>query len=156
MSKKFMMSSLKKKTFVNLRPPTTRARHGQWPRWQQGQVGYAVPYKMANFHGVYLKFGHVDFAEFFIWYNEKCLSYCHKISEVIRRASALLPLSWNVQFCNEQTRPQPLFSPACASATYGIAQMCRRKNMFIEWHELLWSFEKHIFTHCGRVTLYNA
>ena len=34
----------------------------------------------------------------------------------------------NMQFCNEQTRAQPLFSPPCASATYGSARMSRRKN----------------------------
>ena len=33
-----------------------------------------------------------------------------------------------MQFCNEQIRTQPLFSPPCASATYGSAWMCRRKN----------------------------
>ena len=33
-----------------------------------------------------------------------------------------------MQFCNEQIRTQPLFSPPCASATYGSARMCRRKN----------------------------
>ena len=33
-----------------------------------------------------------------------------------------------MQFCNEQTRAQPLFSPPCASATYGSARMSRRKN----------------------------
>ena len=34
----------------------------------------------------------------------------------------------NMQFCNGQTRAQPLFSPPCASATYGNARMRRRKN----------------------------
>ena len=33
-----------------------------------------------------------------------------------------------MQFCNEQIRREPLFSPPCASATYGSARMCRRKN----------------------------
>ena len=33
-----------------------------------------------------------------------------------------------MQFCNEQRRTQPLFSPPCASATYGSARMCRRNN----------------------------
>ena len=50
-----------------------------WPRWQQRPVGYTFRYKMAIFHGAYLKFGRIDFADFFIWYSEKCLSYCHKI-----------------------------------------------------------------------------
>ena len=36
---------------------------------------------MAKFHSVYVKFGHIDSAEFSIWYSEKCLSYCHKISK---------------------------------------------------------------------------
>ena len=36
-------------------------------------------------------------------------------------------------FCNEQTRIQPILSPACASATYGSAWMCRRKNMKEVW-----------------------
>ena len=36
----------------------------------------------------------------------------------------------NMQFCNEQIRTQPLFSPPCASATYGSARMCRRKNQW--------------------------
>ena len=34
----------------------------------------------------------------------------------------------NMQFCNEQIRTQPLFSPPRVSATYGSARMCRRKN----------------------------
>ena len=63
-------------------PGPARARHGQWPRWQQTQLGYTFPYKMADFHGVYLKFGRIDSADFFFfWYIEKCLSYCHKISK---------------------------------------------------------------------------
>ena len=37
----------------------------------------------------------------------------------------------NMQFCNEQTRAQPLFSPPCASATYGSARMSRRKNALL-------------------------
>ena len=35
-----------------------------------------------------------------------------------------------MQFCNAQIRTQPLFSPPCASATYGSARMCRRKNVY--------------------------
>ena len=50
--------------------------------------------------------------------------------EVIRRVTSLLSQSKNMQFCNEQIRTQPLFSPPCASATYGSARMCRRKNDF--------------------------
>ena len=57
--------------------------------------------------------------------------------EVIRRVTSLLSLSKNMQFCNEQIRTQPLFSPPCASATYGSARMCRRKNStcssYTEW-----------------------
>ena len=34
-----------------------------------------------------------------------------------------------MQFCNEQIRTRPLFSPPCVSATYGSARMCRRKNI---------------------------
>ena len=48
--------------------------------------------------------------------------------EVIRLVTSLLSPSKNMQFCNEQIRTQPLFSPPCASATYGSARMCRRKN----------------------------
>ena len=48
--------------------------------------------------------------------------------QVILRDSALLPLSWNMQFCNEQTRTQRLFSPACASATYGSPQVVADSN----------------------------
>ena len=45
----------------------------------------------------------------------------------------------DMQFCNEQTRAQPLFSPPCASATYGSARMSRRKN----YHKLIaWLMEK--------------
>ena len=33
-----------------------------------------------------------------------------------------------MQFFNEQIRAQPLFSPPCASATYGSARICRRKK----------------------------
>ena len=36
--------------------------------------------------------------------------------------------SKNMQFCNEQIRTQPLFSPPCASATHGSARIWRRKN----------------------------
>ena len=49
--------------------------------------------------------------------------------EVIRRVTSLLSPSKYMQFCNEQIRTQPLFSPPCASATYGSARMCRRKNI---------------------------
>ena len=49
--------------------------------------------------------------------------------EVIRRVTSLLSTSKNMQFCNEQIRTQPLYSPPCASATYGSARMCRRKNV---------------------------
>ena len=41
--------------------------------------GLHIPWKMANFHGVYLKFGCMDSSEFFLWYSKKCFSYCHKI-----------------------------------------------------------------------------
>ena len=49
--------------------------------------------------------------------------------EVIRWVTSLLSPSKNMQLCNEQIRTQPLFSPPCASATYGSARMCRRKNL---------------------------
>ena len=48
--------------------------------------------------------------------------------EVIRWVTSLLSPSKNMQFCNEQKRTQPLFSPPCVSATYGSARMCRQKN----------------------------
>ena len=48
--------------------------------------------------------------------------------EVIRWVTSLLSPSKNMQLCNEQIRTHPLFSPPCASATYGSARMCRRKN----------------------------
>ena len=48
--------------------------------------------------------------------------------EVIRWVTSLLSPSKNMQFCNEQIRTQPLFSPPCASATYGSTRICRRKN----------------------------
>ena len=49
---------------------------------------------------------------------------------MIRRVTFLLSPSKNIQFCNEQIRTRPLFSPPCASATYGSARMCGRKNSF--------------------------
>ena len=33
---------------MSCQPGPPRARHGQWPRWQQRPVGYIIPYKMAN------------------------------------------------------------------------------------------------------------
>ena len=66
---------------MSCQPGPPRARHGQWPRWQQRPVGYTFSYKMANFYGVYLKLGRIDSAEFFIWYCEKYLSHCHRISK---------------------------------------------------------------------------
>ena len=48
--------------------------------------------------------------------------------EVIRRVTCLLSPSKNIEFCNEQISTWSLFSPPCASATYGSARMCRRKN----------------------------
>ena len=33
-----------------------------------------------------------------------------------------------MQFCNEQTKTQRIFSPACTSTIYDNAVMCRRKN----------------------------
>ena len=50
--------------------------------------------------------------------------------ELIRWVTSLLSPSENMQFCNEQIRTQPLFSPPCASATYDSARMCRRKNCY--------------------------
>ena len=63
---------------MSCQPGPPRACRGQWPRWQQRPVGYTFPYKMANFHCVYLKLDRIDSAEFFISYSEKCLPYCHK------------------------------------------------------------------------------
>ena len=65
---------------MSCQPGPPRVRYGQWPRWQQRPAGGTFPYKMANFHGVYLIFGRIDSTEFSIWYRENCLSYCHKIS----------------------------------------------------------------------------
>ena len=65
---------------MSCQPGPPRARYGQWPRWQQRPAGGTFPYKMANFHGVNLIFGRIDSTEFFIWYRENCLTYCHKIS----------------------------------------------------------------------------
>ena len=59
---------------------------------------------------------------------DKCVFLIAQNLEVIRRITFLLSPSKNVQFCNEQIRTRPLFSPPCASATYGSARMCRRKN----------------------------
>ena len=36
---------------------------------------------MANFHGAYVKLGHIDSLDFFIRYSEKRLCNCHKISK---------------------------------------------------------------------------
>ena len=47
-----------------------------------------------------------------------------------------------MQFCNEQIRTQPLFSPPCASATYGSARMCRRKSWNILKAKILYSLSK--------------
>ena len=66
---------------MSCQPGTPRAHHGQWTRWQQRPVSYTSPYKMANFHSVYLKLSRIDPSEFVIWYSEKWLSYCHKISK---------------------------------------------------------------------------
>ena len=65
---------------MSCQPGPPRARYGQWLRWQQRPAGDTFPYKMANFHGVYLKFGAIDSTDFFIWYRENCLSYRHEIS----------------------------------------------------------------------------
>ena len=66
---------------MSCQPGPPRDRYGKWPRWQQRPVGYTFPYKMANFHDVYLKLGRIDCAKFFIWHSEKYLSYCHKLSK---------------------------------------------------------------------------
>ena len=66
---------------MSCQPGPPRARYGQWPRWQQRPVGYTFPYKMANFHGVYLKLGRINSTKCFIWHSEKYLSHCHKISK---------------------------------------------------------------------------
>ena len=39
---------------MSCQPGPPRARYGQWLRWQQRPAGDTFPYKMANFHGVYL------------------------------------------------------------------------------------------------------
>ena len=48
----------------------------------------------------------------------------------------LLSPSQNMLGYKEQARSQPMFSPACASATYGSTRMSRRKNIFhcYDWH----------------------
>ena len=48
--------------------------------------------------------------------------------KAIRRVTSLLSPNKNMQFCNEQIRTHPIFSPPRASATCGSARMCRRKN----------------------------
>ena len=115
---------------MSCQPGPPRAHYGQWPRWQQRPAGGTFPYKMANFHGVYLIFGRIDSTEFFIWYCENCLSYCHKISNWYndpvlcyhRVKYAIL------QWADKGAAIISLFSPPCASATYGNARMRRRKN----------------------------
>ena len=55
--------------------------------------------KMASFHGAYLKYEYIDSAEFFIWYSEKCLSFCPRLvvpignhlATVYPKAPRLLP-----------------------------------------------------------------
>ena len=94
--------------------------------WLPNLVLNQTAYKMANFHGVCLKLGHIDSAEFYRYW--KVFFLLSQNLQVILRDSALLPLSWNMQFCNEQTRTQRLFSPACASATYGSPQVVADSN----------------------------
>ena len=58
-----------------------------------------------------------------------CLSHCHKICKWYDES---LLCCHRVKICNfamNKKRTQPLFSPPCASATYGSAQTCRRKNV---------------------------
>ena len=70
---------------------------------------------------------------------------------MIRRVTSLLSPSKNMQFCNEQIRTQPLFSPPCASATYGSARMCTWKNVreaIHRSHDLCLEFAFHRTTVC--------
>ena len=69
---------------------------------------------------------------YMIWIN--VFFSLSKNLEVIRRVTSLLSPSRNMQFCIEQIRT--LFSPPCASATYGSARMCRRKNTAV--HGPVW------------------
>ena len=54
---------------------------------------------MASFHGAYLKYECIDSAEYFIWYSEKCLSFCpslvvpigNHVATVYPKAPRLLP-----------------------------------------------------------------
>ena len=57
---------------------------------------------------------------------KKCLSHCLKISKWYDEP--LLCCHWVKIFGNEQTRTQPLFSPAISSVTYGNAWMSRQNN----------------------------
>ena len=73
--------------------------------------------------------------------------------EMIQRVTSLLSPSKYMQFCNEQIRTQPLFSPPCASATYGSARMCRQKNVHTRKESCKWPFclSLNVLTHWGLV-----
>ena len=108
------------------------------PPQQQRPVGYTFLYKMANFHGVYLKFDCIDSANFsYDIVKSVFLTVIKSWNDTKSHCSVTAELKY-MQFCNEQTRSQPLFSPACPSATYGSARMCRRKNKV--WDEMAYPF----------------
>ena len=66
---------------MSCQPGPPHARHGQWPRYTQIPWAYKILYKIAKFHGVYLKFRFANSPENFIWWSQKSLSHCHIIWE---------------------------------------------------------------------------
>ena len=112
---------------MSCQPGPPCARHGQWPMWQQRPVGYTFPYKMANFHGVYLKFGRIDSAEFFIWYSKNVFLIVTKSwSDTTSQCSVTTELKYAIfQWANKD--PAAIFT-CMRGATYDSAQTCRWKN----------------------------
>ena len=136
-----------------------RARHGQWPRWQQRPVGYTFPYKMANFHSVYLKLGCINSAEFFIWYSEMCLYYCHKILKwydkpvrcyrQVKICSFAMSKQGRSDYFHLHVPAPPAAVPGCVdermiiNLTYVFKwNSCEGRSLFLCWKEIMMEQKK--------------
>ena len=109
-------------------------------------VGYTFrPYKMANFKSIYLEFGHIDFAEFFLlWYSEKCLSYGHKISKWydepvlcyrrVKMCSFAMSKQGPSHYFHLHARAPPMAVPGCVdermSASMGLSVASEKGREF--------------------------
>ena len=86
---------------------------------------------MANFQGVYVKLGHIDSAEFFIWTYGVVFLVTKFRSDTTRQCSVTAELKYAIlQYIWANKGPTTIFTSMCVSTTYGSAWMFRQNNGF--------------------------